>query len=71
MIQSYLNEKKDTYPCIKRSKKTNLVVLFNGAESGTVIVADEHGEYTVGYFSEGWNDYTFAPTNGKVVLCNA
>ena len=49
-------DKKISFPCLMRSNRTGLVVLFTGMRDGVVLYVDTIGSaYTVGYLSHTWD----------------
>ena len=74
-MRSYVKEITDfepaiTYPCLKRSTVTGVIVLFSDAETGTVIhsAAVKGSSYAIGDFGDGWDETCFLPFLGSVTL---
>ncbi len=62
------------FPVLARGKLTNVVVLFDGPESGTVLIVNRYSSNPVGYYSKNWNpvkeDYYWEilPAGTKLVI---
>ena len=55
-----VEQKKDkeiSFPCLMRSPRTGLIVLFTGMRGGVVLFVDQmlSSPYTVGYISDTWD----------------
>ena len=57
---------KITYPCLMKSKKSDLVVLFRKKECGMVVHAG--GLCDVGEEANNWDMSTFQPYVGTIAL---
>ncbi len=61
-------EKKHVYPCIMRSAKSPLVVLFSSYGIGTVVKGII--EHPIGEYLDGWKMESFALITKPLVLEN-
>jgi hypothetical protein len=80
-MKSIINESKEEpkslYPCLKIAPN-NLIVLFTGKTTGTIIhEADENSltlsackRLIVGYHSDIWSSTDFEIFNGSITLSN-
>jgi len=66
-------KEKDEYPCLKiyygNSGRYNMVVLFYGKKEGTVINKGNTGN-GLGFYSKTWDEPSFKPFHGKIILQN-
>lgn len=63
------NPPKPHYPCMMKSKRSPLVVLFSRGNCGTVVVADEGGS-PIGAHFVTWDMATFEHFDGAITLRN-
>ena len=75
MVISVVNEKPSeqiSFPIIKQSLKSGLIVLFTDTTEGVVIKSN--GEYIVGHYKDCWTDIydseQWASFDGEITLKN-
>lgn len=56
------------YPKLMISKASNLVVLFEGSSSGTVVSNGSSDKWAIGEYTSSWDMTGFAIFHGKVTL---
>ena len=64
---------KVTYPCLRKLKTRNMIVLFFCEGKGTLMYDEldlSEGGPTVGGYSESWADEVFEDYTGTVTLSN-
>ena len=59
---------KTIYPCLKKSRETNVVVLFTSPKIGTRIYSSD--EFLIGNFHQDWSEENFIPFDGEITLSN-
>lgn len=72
-IVKNISEEKSIYPCLKRSTRNDIIVLFSEKNTGTIvhIGPNEKVFSTVGIHETTWGEEVFfIPFNGEVALRN-
>ena len=64
---------KPNFPVLRKSKRNDMVVLFESAKHGTVINQGTQKDYEVGHYSESWVEAygnNWLDFNGSITLKN-